>query len=76
MLGIAAEMEGGAIEAVLGKSDLEIALGVLSGEIKPPNSINIALTKYMRSVYDKHQAVEEPREGTTFKHGFEDQKGG
>ena len=30
----------------------------------------------MRSVYDKHQNVEETREGQTFKRGFEDQQGG
>ena len=30
----------------------------------------------MRSVYDKHQTVEEPREGQTFKRGFEDQQDG
>ncbi|AFY71925.1 hypothetical protein Pse7367_3693 (plasmid) [Thalassoporum mexicanum PCC 7367] len=30
----------------------------------------------MRDVYDKHQAVEEPREGQTFMRGFADQQGG
>ena len=49
---------------------------IITDEIIWPYSIDIAMTKSMRSMHDKHQAVEEPREGTTFKRGFEDQQGG
>ncbi len=36
ILAIADELSGKTIESVLGKSDLEVALDVLSGKLKPP----------------------------------------
>ena len=42
------------------KSTIWIRTEIITDEIIWPYSIGIVTTRFMRSVYDKHQAVEEP----------------
>jgi hypothetical protein len=58
------------------ESIIGIKTQIITDEIIWPYSIGIAMTSSMRSVYDKQQAVEEPREGSNFQARFEDQQGG
>jgi hypothetical protein len=51
------------LQRLVWKFTIGTEIGITLAEITWCYSIDIATTRFMRSMYDKHQAVEEPCEG-------------